>query len=38
MGMFGTELVNEDSRELRLLEVPAPVNPGMFGTLPDRLE
>jgi hypothetical protein len=36
--MFGTVLVSEESRELRLLEVPAPVSPGMFGMLPDRLE
>ena len=38
LGMFGTVLVRDDSRELRLLEVPAPVNPGMFGMPPDRLE
>jgi hypothetical protein len=38
MGMVGTELVSEETREDRLLELPAPVNPGIFGMLPDRPE
>jgi hypothetical protein len=38
MGTLGTVLVNEDSRELRLLEVPAEVSPAMLEVFPDRLE
>jgi hypothetical protein len=35
---LGTLLVRDESREDRLLEFPAPVNPGILGRLPDKLE
>jgi hypothetical protein len=37
-GTFGTLPLSDESREDKLLELPAPVRPGMFGTLPERLE
>ena len=36
---FGsTELLSDPSREVRLLELPAPVSPGILGRLGARLE
>jgi hypothetical protein len=38
MGMLGVEVANDESSEVRLLEVPAPVKPARPGMLDDRLE
>jgi hypothetical protein len=36
MGTFGTDDVSDDRSDERALELPAPVNPGIFGTLDER--
>jgi hypothetical protein len=38
MGTFGTLEPSEESSDVRLLELPAPVNPGILGMLGDKFE
>jgi len=38
MGMFGVDVASEESSEVRLLDVPAPVRPARLERFGDRLE